>query len=292
MVGTFSALDLVRVLPVLRGRPHPDVPDHRRVGRAAPRLCELQVLPLHAARLGADAARHHGDVLAGRHDRHPDADEVRLPAGHADLAVARLLRLVRREDADVAGAHLAARRACRGADRGLGDPRRDPPEDGRLRLPALLAADVPARLDGPRAADLRALGHRHRLHLAGRDRAGGHEEADRLLLGRAHGLRHHGHLRADHAGDRGRHLPDDLARARLGRAVPLRRRRLRPPAHARDRRLWRAREHHAGLRLRVPALHAGQCRPARHLRLRRRIPGAARHVQGRTFRSRRSRRSA
>ena len=43
---------------------------------------------------------------------------------HADLAVARLLRLVRGEDADVAGAHLAARRACRGADGGLGDPGR------------------------------------------------------------------------------------------------------------------------------------------------------------------------
>ena len=60
------------------------------------------------------------------------------------MAVARLLRLVRGEDADVAGAHLAARRACRGADRRLGHPRRHPVEDGRLRLPALLAADVPA----------------------------------------------------------------------------------------------------------------------------------------------------
>ena len=56
------------------------------------------------------------------------------------------LRLLRGEDADVAGAHLAARRARRGADGGLGDPGRHPPEDGRLRLPALLAADVPRRL--------------------------------------------------------------------------------------------------------------------------------------------------
>ena len=61
------------VLPLLRSRPDPDVHHHRRVGRQAPRLCQLQVLPLHAARLGADAARHHGDVLAGRHHRHPDA---------------------------------------------------------------------------------------------------------------------------------------------------------------------------------------------------------------------------
>src|SRR5262249_17082378 len=124
----------------------PDVPHHRRMGWAAPRLRELQVLPLHAARLRADAARHHGDVLAGGHDRHPDADEVQLPGRYADLAVARLLCLVRPEDSDVAGPHLAARRARRGADRGFGDPRRDPLEDGWLRLPALLGADVPARL--------------------------------------------------------------------------------------------------------------------------------------------------
>jgi hypothetical protein len=47
----------------------------------------------------------------------------------------------------VAGPHLAARRARRGADRGLGDPGGDPAEDGRLRLPALLAADVPGGVD-------------------------------------------------------------------------------------------------------------------------------------------------
>ena len=52
--------------------------------------------------------------------------EDRLRARSAEVAVARLLRLVRGEDADVAGAHLAARRACRGADGGLGDPGRHP----------------------------------------------------------------------------------------------------------------------------------------------------------------------
>ena len=140
------------VLRVLRGRPDPDVPDHRRVGRQAARLCELQVLPLHAARLGADAARHHGDVLAGAHHRHHPASDLQLPGRHADMAVAGVLRLVRGEDADVAGPHLAARRACRGADRRLGHPGRDPVEDGRIRFPALLAADVPDRLRRLRAA--------------------------------------------------------------------------------------------------------------------------------------------
>ena len=64
----------------------------------------------------------------------------------ADLAVVCVLCLVRGEAADVAGAHLAARCSCRSADRRIGDPRGHPAEDGRLRFPALLAADVPGRL--------------------------------------------------------------------------------------------------------------------------------------------------
>ena len=49
-----------------------------------------------------------------------------FPLGHAEMGVAGLLRLVRGQDADVAGAHLAAGRACGSADRRLGHPRRDP----------------------------------------------------------------------------------------------------------------------------------------------------------------------
>jgi hypothetical protein len=82
------------------------------------------------------------------------------------------------------------------------------------------------------------------------------------------------------AGHAGRDLPDDQPRHRLGRALPLRRRRLRPHAHPRDRRLWRPREPHAALRLRLHGLHHGQCRPAGHQRLRRRVPDAAGRLQG------------
>ena len=54
----------------------------------------------------------------------PSYWQTRLPGRDADLAVAGLLRLLRREDADVAGAHLVARRARRSADRRLGHPGR------------------------------------------------------------------------------------------------------------------------------------------------------------------------
>ncbi len=70
MVGTFSRARPRAVLSVLRGRPDPDVPDHRRLGRPAPGLCQLQVLPLYAARLGADAACDHGAVSECRHHGH------------------------------------------------------------------------------------------------------------------------------------------------------------------------------------------------------------------------------
>ena len=124
MIGVFCALDIVLFYVFFEAGLIPMFLIIGIWGGKRRVYAALQVLPLHAARLGADAARHHGDVLAGRHHRHPDAADAQLPGQHADLAVARLLRLLRGEDADVAGAHLAARRARRGADRGLGDPGR------------------------------------------------------------------------------------------------------------------------------------------------------------------------
>ena len=90
------------------------------------------------------------------------------------------------------------------------------------------------------------------------------------------------------AGHPGRHLPDGVARHRLGRALPVRRRRLRPHAHPRDRRLWRPGEPHADLRGRHHGLHHGQCRPAGHLGLRRRVPDADRRLPAPTPGSRSS----
>ncbi len=65
-----------------------------------------------------------------------------FPAEAQTDPVAGVLRQLRGQDADVAGPHLAARRARPGADRGFGDPGGRAVEDGRLRLHPLLAADV------------------------------------------------------------------------------------------------------------------------------------------------------
>jgi NADH-quinone oxidoreductase subunit M len=118
----------------------------------------------------------------------------------ADAAVPRLLRLLRGEDADVAGAHLAARRARAGADGGVGGAGGDPAEDGRLRLPALLLPMFPVGSDvlaplvlwmsAPSPSSTRAWWRWRR----------GHEEADRLFVGGAHGLRDDGHLRVNQQG--------------------------------------------------------------------------------------------
>ena len=120
------------------------------------------------------------------------------------LALARDVRLVRGQGADVAVPHLAAGRPRRGADRGLGGAGGRPAEARRLRLPALLAADAARRLGLFHAARLRALDRRDHLHLAGRPDAERHEEADRLLLGRPHGHRHDRHLHAQRARHAGR----------------------------------------------------------------------------------------
>ena len=70
------------------------------------------------------------------------AAAARVSARPAEMGMVCLLCFVRGEDADVAGAHLAARCACGGADGRLRYPCGHPTENGRLRFPAVLAADV------------------------------------------------------------------------------------------------------------------------------------------------------
>jgi hypothetical protein len=104
------------------------------------------------------------------------------------VAVACVLRVFRGQNADVASAHLVARRARSGADGRLGHPGRRAAENGRLRLSALLAADVsPSECRFHWVWSL-AVDGRGGLHLAGRAGAARYEKADRLFLGRAHGV--------------------------------------------------------------------------------------------------------
>ena len=76
MIGVFCALDIVLFYVFFEGGLIPMFLIIGVWGGKRRVYAALQVLPLHAARLGADAARHHGDVLAGRHDRHPDAADA------------------------------------------------------------------------------------------------------------------------------------------------------------------------------------------------------------------------
>ena len=85
----------------------------------------------------------------------------------------------------------------------------------RFSVPMLPQASVVFR-----AVHLHAVGRRGDLHLAGGAGAGGHEEADRLFVRRAHGCGHDRHLHLQRAGHPGRAVPDAVARHRLRRAVP------------------------------------------------------------------------
>jgi NADH-quinone oxidoreductase subunit M len=73
MIGVFCALDIVLFYIFFEGGLIPMFIIIGVWGGKRRIYASLQVLPLHAARLGADAARHHGDVLERRHDRHRTA---------------------------------------------------------------------------------------------------------------------------------------------------------------------------------------------------------------------------
>ena len=87
-----------------------------------------------------------------------------LTLDRANLHLSRLLHRVRGEGADVAGAHLVAGCACGGADGRLRGAGGHHAEDGRIRLPAFLAADRARCEPRARLAHHRALADRGRVH--------------------------------------------------------------------------------------------------------------------------------
>ena len=107
MIGAFIALDLLLFYLFFEGTLIPMFLIIGIWGHGNRSLRGVQVLPLHLHRFGADAARHHGNVLDSRHDRYHGAAQDGVQPEDADLAVARLLRVIRSQVANVAGSHLA-----------------------------------------------------------------------------------------------------------------------------------------------------------------------------------------
>ena len=159
------------------------------------------------------------------------------------------------------------------------DPRRHPAQARHLRLPALRPAALPARQPAGHAAPPRAGGGRHPLRRAGRLDADRHEEAGGLLVGGPPGLRDARPLRLRPPGLAGRAPADGQPRALDRRPLPARRHALRPPPHQGVRRLRRARQGDAVVRLLPGLLRPGLGRPAGAQRLRRRVPDPDRGVQ-------------
>ena len=152
--GDARRVPLARSVPLLRvlgadARPH--VRHDRRLGRGEPHQERDQVLPLHDVRQRPDARRHplpRVRVRARLADEHAvvrllRAAAARAPAARAGLALRGVRAGVLHQGPDVAGAHVAARRAHRGAHRRLDHPGRRHAEDGDLRVPALLHGPLP-----------------------------------------------------------------------------------------------------------------------------------------------------
>ena len=133
MLGAFVVARSLPLLRVLGADARPDVRDDRHLGRHEPHQGGAQVLPLHDGRLDADARRHPVPRVHVReaHRARRSFDYFALSAraccrAHvADAAASgRFAIAVLHQGPDVAGAHVAARRARAGADGRLGHPGR------------------------------------------------------------------------------------------------------------------------------------------------------------------------
>src|SRR5262249_52827171 len=129
-----------------------DVSADRNLGRSSKTIRCDQVLPVHAGRVGADAAGDSVPLLPSSlsyeclhiwtarslYDR--TADLYRLRTVCRDAAFPQLLLCVCDQSADVPLPHLAAGCARRGAHGWIGNSGGRPAEDGDLRFHPLLAS--------------------------------------------------------------------------------------------------------------------------------------------------------
>ena len=139
------------VLRLLRGDAHPGVLPHRAVRRPAPPVRRGEVPPVLPRRWARHARRGHRRVRrrtrwrAGL-PRRVAHGQPRREHRRAALDVRRLLHRVRRQGADVAGAHLAARRRGRVAPGDRRAPRRRARQGRHLRDDPLLPPALPGGL--------------------------------------------------------------------------------------------------------------------------------------------------
>ena len=210
MIGVFCALDLVLFYVFFEAKPDPDVHHHRRLGGkrrvyASFKFFLYTLLGSVLMMLAIMAMFFEGRQrpTSGRSDANS------FPTGMQQVAVARLLRLLRVKDADVAGPHLAADAHVEGADRGLASPGSHPPENGRLRLHCVsrcrMFPDASLYFQ-PMIFALSVIAIVYTSLVAPLTMQEEHQEADRLFLRRPYGLRDDGHLRDEPRGYPGRHL--------------------------------------------------------------------------------------
>ena len=190
MIGVFSRHGRAAVLLLLGSDADPDVPHHRHLGRSAARLRDHQVLPVHLPRLGVHAGRAHLHVRA----RRGSYSIAELPGAAATLIEQRWIFV----------AFLlafAVKVPMWPVHTWLPDAHVEAPTGGSVILAAIMLKMggygflrfslpiTPGCQPRARPAGDRAVADRRGLHRLRRARAAGHEEADRLLVDRAHGLR-------------------------------------------------------------------------------------------------------
>ena len=128
------------VLFLLGSDAHPDVPDHRRVGRSAARVRDHQVLPVHVPRQRVHAGRADLHVSEDRRLQHRRVPRPAVDDGRAALDLPRVPGRIRGQDPDGAGAHVVAGCARRSPHGRLGGAGGHHAEDGRIRLPEIQPA--------------------------------------------------------------------------------------------------------------------------------------------------------
>ena len=208
-----------------------------------------------------------------------DLYRLRLHGPRRDAALPGLRPRVRDQGPGLPAAHVAARRAHRGAHGRLDHPGRRPAEARRVRVPALRPAPLPRR------------GHALRARGSGSSASSGSSTAPLVAYAQHDMKRLVAYSSVSHLGlvvigvgafttmslhrlDR----PDDQPRPLDRSALPARRRPLRAPPHPRARRLRRHRRRRPRHDHALPDRDALLDRPAGPERLRRRVPHPARHV--------------